>query len=148
MMHSSCAMSVCGQIVELGSSLMGVVWHGVSFRIFDRSRRMARTALLRHLDGSWRQGQLQAAKLQRSARDCRAVTPQGTWPPYAPSKGIVAVLITSFCPVVDIRKSASFKIAVCRLGFRGFTKKWDLDCLSCGEHCKWSLTPNNSLGVA
>lgn len=30
MMHSSRPMSVRSEIVELGGSLMGVVWHGVS----------------------------------------------------------------------------------------------------------------------
>jgi hypothetical protein len=31
MMHSCRAMSVCGEIVELGRSLVRVVWHGVPF---------------------------------------------------------------------------------------------------------------------
>jgi hypothetical protein len=33
MMYSCHAMGVRGEIVELGRSLMGAVWHGVSFRM-------------------------------------------------------------------------------------------------------------------
>jgi hypothetical protein len=32
------AVSVRGEIVQFGSSLMGVVWHGVSFRTINSSR--------------------------------------------------------------------------------------------------------------
>jgi hypothetical protein len=68
MMYSCRAMSVCGEIVELGGSLMGIVWHSVSFR--TRSIQVDRpasfgTAL------EWNpaaKGSFQAAKLQRSAR--------------------------------------------------------------------------------
>jgi hypothetical protein len=63
MMHCCRAVSVRGEIVELGGSLMRVVWHGVSFRLLNSSRILAR--IQRNMAAK---DSFQAAKLQRSAR--------------------------------------------------------------------------------
>ena len=47
MMHSGRAMSVRGEIVELGGSLMRVVWHSVSFHTISLFRRTTGTVFSR-----------------------------------------------------------------------------------------------------
>jgi hypothetical protein len=71
MMRSGRAMRVCGEIVELGCSLMGIVWHGVSFRTIDPSRATPWRVLGRHSNGTWRQGQLPGGQTAKVHPDYR-----------------------------------------------------------------------------
>jgi hypothetical protein len=125
-MHSSRPMSVRTEIVELGGSFDGsrLAWRFLSdYRPSQRTTR--RVLARRHCNGTRRP---RAASKRPNCKGppglpC-AVTPQGTWPPCAPSKGIVAIRRTSLCPVVDSCKGIiQHRSAPDVLGFRTCTKK-------------------------
>ena len=71
------------------------------------------------------QGQLPSGQTAKVRSDYRVQSlHRGTWPPFAPSKVIVAIRRTSFYPIADTCRSASFKIAPGLKTARIREKRW------------------------
>jgi hypothetical protein len=138
MMYSCRAMSVRGEIVEFGGSLMGVVRHGVSFRTIDNPAdhpESLGTTFQRNLAAN---GSFQAAKLQRSARTtvCSHSTRDMAAMRSIKSQHHYSDTQDEFLSGCGQCKSASFKIVPHEtfLAFASVLRKRGPDCLNCWEH--------------